>query len=294
MSRPASDECTAAWRDAVIVQVDSRGASDHTDRLSVEEPLEIRHGETSLLVTLRTPGADLDLVRGLLLTEGYLDAPEDLTAVAHCQDVPREARGNVVTIALRRGARLRGEALARAGLRSAACGVCGLATLAALAARTERVAEGPVVEPATLHGLPATLARRQEVFAATGGLHAAGLFDAAGRLLASAEDVGRHNAVDKVLGAALRLRKLPLSDLLLLVSGRAGFEIVQKARRAGVPILCAVSAPSSLSLDLARDGGQTLVGFLRDGRFNVYCGAERIGGLAGARDAASSVRLESP
>ncbi len=252
------------------------GGGAARDEVAVEEPLELRLGRASLLVTMRTPGRDLDLVRGLLFTEGLVARPEDVAAVAHCRDVPREARGNVVSVGLRRGARLRSAGNLRLGLVSSACGVCGKSTLQAVLQDAPRVAPGPVVARAVLAALPAALHLGQDLFRRTGGLHAAGLFDARGRRLALAEDVGRHNAVDKVIGEALRFRKPPFAELLLVVSGRASFEIVHKARRAGIPIVCAVSAPSSLAVKLARDGRQTLVGFLREGRCNVYCGAERV------------------
>jgi len=257
-----------------VLRVGGRGPA--RDEVAVEEPLEVRLGARSLLVTMRTPGRDLDLVRGLLFTEGLVEAPDGVAAVAHCADVPREARGNVVTVSLRRGARLRPEGALRVGLVSSACGVCGKATLAEVARQAPPVEPGPVVTRAVLSALPAALHLGQDVFRRTGGLHAAALFDVRGRRLALAEDVGRHNAVDKVIGEALRFGRVPLRAALLVVSGRAGFEIVQKARRAGIPIVCAVSAPSSLAVKLAKDGRQTLVGFLREGRFNVYCGAERI------------------
>ena len=265
-----------------IWRVDGEGAAAREqDAVVVEEPLEVRHGKDSLLVTMRTPGDDADLVRGLLYTEGLVDGPDDVVAVNACLDVPEESLGNVVVVALREGAALDEERTLRAGLVSSGCGLCGKATLEALATVAPPVAPGPTLRPEVLRGLPDRLRERQAVFSATGGLHAAGLFDADGRLLALKEDVGRHNAVDKVVGEALRFGRLPLRDTILMVSGRAGFEIVQKARRAGIPVLCSVSAPSSLAVELAEDGGQTLVGFLRGERFNVYCGAERFGDRLG-------------
>jgi len=248
---------------------------DH-DAVVVEAPLELRLGGRSLLVTMRTPGRDGDLVRGLLYSEGLVERPGDVTAVQHCSDVPDEARGHVVNISLRAGAVLDEERTLRVGLVTSGCGVCGKATLEAVSATCAPVAPGPRVRASVLAALPEALRAGQDLFEHTGGLHAAGLFDPDGRLLALAEDVGRHNAVDKVIGEAARFGRLPLSACVMLVSGRAGFEIVQKARRAGIPLLASVSAPSSLAVELARDGGQTLVGFLRPGRFNVYCGAERL------------------
>jgi FdhD protein len=237
----------------------------------------VRVGARSLLITMRTPGADLDLVRGLLFTEGLVASAADIGPLQHCEDVPPEAAGNVVMGALRPGAKLVEEHAVRVGLVTSACGVCGKSTLEAVAGTAPRVGEGPRLAREVLLALPAALAGRQALFARTGGLHGAALFSADGRLLAVAEDVGRHNAVDKVVGEALRFGRVPLHDTLLLVSGRAGFEIVHKARRAGIPVLASVSAPSSLAIALARDGGQTLIGFLRAGGFNVYCGAQRLG-----------------
>ncbi len=248
------------------------------DELAIEEPLEVRLGERSLLVTMRTPGHDGDLVRGLLFTEGLVAQPGHVVAVQACPDVPDFARGNVVVVSLAQGATLDEERTPRAGLMASSCGVCGKATLEAIRSTAERVAAGPALSPELILGLMADLRGQQQLFERTGGLHAAGLFDARGRLLASAEDIGRHNAVDKVIGQAIRFGQLPLHQTLLAISGRAGFEIVQKARRAGIPVICSVSAPSSLAVDLAADGGQTLVGFLRSDRFNVYTGGERFDG----------------
>ncbi|RKY17440.1 MAG: formate dehydrogenase accessory sulfurtransferase FdhD [Planctomycetota bacterium] len=274
---PASAD--AAARAVALWRAGPDGTRPGTDELVVEEPLEVRLGQRSLLVTMRTPGHDLDLVRGLLFTEGLVASPADVTGLAMCRDVPPEALGNVVMLSLAPGASLDEVRTARAGLTVSACGVCGKASLEALATLAPPVPTGAPWDLELLSRLPAVLQQQQPVFGRTGGLHGAGLFDRQGRLLASAEDVGRHNAVDKVIGQAIRFRRLPMHDALLLVSGRAGFEIVQKARRAGIPVVCSVSAPSSLALDLARDGCQALVGFLRDGRCNVYCGAERLRGL---------------
>ncbi|GJM20926.1 MAG: sulfurtransferase FdhD [Planctomycetota bacterium] len=253
-----------------------RALREEHDAVVVEAPLEVRVGERSLLVTMRTPGRDADLVRGLLYTEALVEQPGDVTAVKHCRDVPDDARGHVVVVSLRQGVELDEEHTVRVGLVTSGCGVCGKATLEAVSATCSPVAPGPRVRASVLSALPDVLRAEQDLFARTGGLHAAGLFSANGKLLALAEDVGRHNAVDKVIGEAARFGRLPLSECLMLVSGRAGFEIVQKTRRAGIPILASVSAPSSLAVTLASDGGQTLVGFLRPGRFNVYCGAERL------------------
>ncbi|HTE04808.1 MAG TPA: formate dehydrogenase accessory sulfurtransferase FdhD [Planctomycetota bacterium] len=258
-----------------LVPVRRADGSVAEEHVVVEEPLEVRLGTRSLLITMRTPGADLDLVRGMLFTEGLLARAEDLGALQHCADVPPEAAGNVVTVSLVPGASLVEEHAVRVGLVTSACGVCGKATLAAIGGSAPTVRPGPALRAELVLSLPAGLSAGQALFARTGGLHAAALFAADGRRLALAEDVGRHNAVDKVVGEALRFRRVPLHDTLLMVSGRTGFEIVQKARRAGIPVIASVSAPSSLAIDLARDGGQTLIGFVRERAFNVYCGAER-------------------
>jgi len=266
--------------------VEVRCWSDGTSRpardpVVVEEPLEVRVDGETAFVTMRTPGRDLDLVRGLLHAEAVLEEPTDLVSVAHCDDVPDEARGNVVLVALAPRAREAAERLRRPGIVSAACGVCGRAAWEDALASGPAPGPGPALDAGLVAALPGRLRAGQSVFERTGGLHAAGLFSGDGRLLALHEDVGRHNAVDKVVGEALRFGRLPLRDTLLLVSGRAGFEIVQKARRAGVPVVCSVSAPSSLAVALAREGGQTLIGFLRDGRFNVYAGEGRFDRVRG-------------
>lgn len=265
-------------RELDVLRVDASGQRPSVrDRVVVEEPLEIRVGGDSLLVTMRTPGADFDLVRGLLFTEGFVERADDVVGVAYCDDVPADARGNVVLVALRPGLTLDAARTARATWMSSACGVCGKATLDSLRAHCDPVAPGPTVEFAMLAALPERMRAAQSVFDATGGLHAAALFDARGKLLALAEDIGRHNAVDKVIGVAARLGALPLSEAVLVVSGRAGFEIVTKARRAGIPIVASVSAASSLAIDVATDAGMTLLGFVRDGTATVYCGDERVG-----------------
>ena len=257
------------------------------DELAIEEPLEIRIGATPLAVVMRTPGADLDLVRGLLFTEGILRSRADLRSLGHCRSLPPKApdsaRENLVLAELAAGCSFRPARFRRNLLTTSACGVCSRATLDQLSARAPSVAGGPLVAATELATLPDRLRAEQHTFATTGGLHAAALFRVrAGRLerLVVREDVGRHNAVDKVIGAALLHDLLPLSSCVLQVSGRVSYEIVQKARVAGIPIVSAVSAPSTLAVELARDGNQTLLGFVRAGRFNVYCGRERVSAVA--------------
>ena len=265
------------------------------DWLAHEEPLEIRIGGRRFATVMRTPGHDLELVRGLLFSEGIIDRADDVAAIAHCRSVPdatpadwrEEARDNVVLVTL---AKARRPIRRRRSPIQSSCGVCGRATIDELRAVAPPVASDLTVELRELLALPDRLRATQPGFARTGGLHAAGLFDGRGRLLLAREDVGRHNAVDKVVGAALLHRLLPLSRCVLQVSGRTSFEIVQKARRAGIPIVSAVSAPSSLAVLLARDGGQTLIGFARAGALNVYCGAERVLARAAAKASAADGR----
>ncbi len=257
-------------------------AVDRRDDLATEEPLEIRlalpgGGHRTVAITMRTPGHDFELAAGFLLGEGVA-RPGGIASIAYCtdEDLLPEARYNTVTV------RLHGPipdlpALERHFVTSSACGVCGSAGLDNLRARCAPLPEdGLRITPEILYGLPEALRRAQGVFGKTGGLHAAGLFTAEGAQVVVREDVGRHNAVDKLVGWAGLSERLPLSGHLLMVSGRASYEIVQKALAADIPTVCAVSAPSSLAVDLAREFGMTLVGFLRGERCNVYTGQERI------------------
>ena len=270
---------------------------ERADFLAAEEPLGIRIGGEALTLTMRTPGDDIDLAAGFLVSEGVVSSPEDIAGIMicsgeRCDHADHSAAdhgaadhgpsdhggvGNIADVTLRPGLALRPE-LRRNFMTTSACGVCGKASIAELAATTDLdlSADRARITPAVLAGLPDVLRAAQRVFDRTGGLHAAGLFTAAGDLLAVREDVGRHNAVDKIVGWALRTGRLPLSGCVLLVSGRASFELVQKAVLAGIPVLAAVSAPSSLAADLAQEAGLTLVGFLRGGSMNVYTGSERI------------------
>lgn len=268
-----------------VAAVTEGSLMQRSDTVVTEEPMEIRLQATSgpavpLAVTMRTPGADFELTAGLLWSEGVIHGRDDVRAIRYCSDpgLDEEQRYNVVTVELAPGVVPDLDSVARGMLTTSACGVCGAASLDALRLRglVASPADGPVVEPGTLLRLPGLLREAQGVFARTGGLHAAGLFTPGGDLLALREDVGRHNAVDKLVGSALLDGRLPLAGDVLVVSGRAGYEILQKALAAGIPLVCAVSAPSSLAVAVAKDFGMTLVGFLRDGRFNIYAGAERI------------------
>lgn len=254
------------------------------DVLATEEPLEIRvarAGEAPrrVSVTMRTPGSDFELAAGFLFTEGVVRDAGEVAAIRYCVDESLDGaqRYNVVSVHLAPGATFDPELLRRNFYTTSSCGVCGKASIEAVhGAGCPAAGPGPCVAPETLLALPARLRAAQAVFERTGGLHAAAVFTAEGELLRVREDVGRHNAVDKLVGAGLLAGELPLSDRVLLVSGRLSFELVQKAARAGVAVLAGVSAPSSLAVELAEEARMTLVGFLREGRFNVYAGGERI------------------
>lgn len=256
------------------------------DVLAVEEPLEIRleyveAGErrrTNIAVTMRTPGNDVELALGFLFSEGVLRRYGDLAGVRHTGPTGGKRHNrNVLTLHLKPGVPFDAVRLERHFFTTSSCGVCGKTSLEALAADCPVLPPArPLVEAAVVHRLPETLRAAQAVFDRTGGLHAAALFDASGRLLALREDVGRHNAVDKLVGACLLEDRLPLHERVLLVSGRASYELVQKALMAGLPVMAAVGAPSSLAVELAQAHGMTLLGFVRDDRFNVYAAAERV------------------
>ncbi|WP_432495063.1 formate dehydrogenase accessory sulfurtransferase FdhD [Kineococcus gypseus] len=259
---------------------------ERVDTLAVEEPLQVEVAGEQLTVTMRTPGDDVDLVLGFLHAEGLLGGAEDVVALRHCTDLGEDGQPtyNVAQVTPRPGSRLAGERVARPFTTTSACGVCGSASVEQVLARVPAPlhADDVRLDPQVLESLPGALRAHQAAFERTGGLHAAGLFDAEGRLLCLREDVGRHNAVDKVVGWALRTGALPLRGRVLVVSGRASFELVQKAAMAGVPVLAAVSAPSSLAVSLAREAGMTLVGFLRPPTANVYAGGHRLRGPSGA------------
>ena len=260
-----------------VLRIPVSGISEYrADLLAVEEPLEIRVDDEPLTVTMRTPGDDIDLAAGFLFTEGLLGSLDEVHEIRMCD-------ANVAAVTVRPGRVLRYQnadlpGAARKFLTTSACGVCGKDSIDSIRLRSAfDVAADPVrVSPALLAALPDRLRDAQRVFGRTGGLHAAGLFRADGTLIVLREDVGRHNAVDKVAGWALRAGLLPLAGHVLLVSGRASFELVQKAVMIGVPVLAAVSAPSSLAVSLAEDAGLTLVGFLRGATMNVYAGEQRV------------------
>jgi FdhD protein len=249
---------------------DGRVSADQ-DFVAVEEPLQIRLGDRDLVVTMRTPGHDRELAAGFLFTEGLLQHPDQIA------DIQEDDRG-AIAITLAPGVEIEPESLVRNFYLTSSCGVCGKASIDALRSAGCRSlpAGTPVIDAATLLDLPGELRRVQAVFERTGGLHAAGLFHAEGKLLNTREDVGRHNAVDKLIGAAFLQNQIPLSEHLLMLSGRISFELVQKAVMAGIPVIAAIGAPSSLAIETALRFGVTLIGFLRDRRFNVYAGESRL------------------
>lgn len=268
---------------ARVLAVDAGRARPRADVVATEEPLEIRLGPPGqarpVAVTMRTPGEDFELAAGFLFSEGLISARDEIDRIRYCVDreAGAEQHYNVVTVDHRGPAPSLPLALDRHFTITSACGVCGKANLDQLERRgLAPVPAGPRVPFAVITALSDRLRQEQGLFAKTGGIHAAGLFDAAGELIALREDVGRHNALDKLLGWALLEGRLPLHEHIVLVSGRSSFELTQKCVAAGVPILAAVSAPSSLAIELARRFNLTLIGFLRGERFNLYHGAERV------------------
>ena len=276
--------------------VEDGGEVVRRDTVATEEPLEIRlvsgpgtaasgdlvaaGGRQTLAITMRTPGNDFELAAGFCHGEGIVTGRDEIAQITYCTDpdIDADQQYNIVNVGLTTQSLPDLRGLERHFTMTSACGVCGKASLDALTLRgCPTLPEGvPTVDPETVYGLPGALREAQGLFASTGGLHAAGLFTADGDLVCLREDVGRHNAVDKLVGWALLAGRLPLRDHLLMVSGRSSYEIMQKALVAGIPVVCAVSAPSSLAVDLATEFGMTLVGFLRGRRFNVYAGGDRI------------------
>ncbi|NMG10310.1 formate dehydrogenase accessory sulfurtransferase FdhD [Brasilonema sp. UFV-L1] len=272
---PGSKTKTTVWI------VEKGQVRSRQDQLTTEEPLEIRlmSPRRTLAVTMRTPGADFELTVGFLYSEGVISCKEDIQRMSYCVDesVDGEQRQNIVNVTLREGLNPDLQPLERHFYTTSACGVCGKASLEALRLRGYPVIlPEPVVTAEIIYNLPDKLRAAQGIFNATGGLHAAALFDIQGQLLNLHEDVGRHNALDKLIGSALLSQELPLSHHIVMVSGRSSFEILQKCTAAGVPIICSVSAPSSLAVSVAKEFGITLIGFLRGERFNVYTSIERI------------------
>ena len=253
------------WENEAFRQID--------DELAQEEPLEIRVRGRAISVTMRTPGHDAELAAGFLLTEGIIHGPQDVLRIEHCG---RNEEQNVLNVLLAPEVPVDFERLTRHVFASSSCGLCGKATIESIQSQFPPVESDMLIEPELIATLPQKMRAAQKTFDRTGGLHAAALFDSTGALIVLREDVGRHNAVDKVVGRCLLNGLFPLDRHILLVSGRSSFEIMQKALAAGVPIVAAVSAPSSLAADFAAKSGQTLIGFLRDRRMNVYTHAHRI------------------
>ncbi len=269
--RPRSVDLTlvSEWQDGSVRRFQ--------DYLVGEEPLQIRVGKFPLTVTMRTPGHDLELAAGFLFTEGLIRLREQIRSLEQSAGDGERDRGNVVQVELEGEAALNLEQTQRNFFAASSCGICGKATIEQVRVRgIEPPNPNLRLDPQVLCRLPESLREAQAIFGRTGGLHAAGLFDTRGEMVALREDVGRHNAVDKVVGWALLAGKLPLSENVLMVSGRGGFEIIQKACVAGIPVVASVSAPSSLAVQLARELRLTLVGFLRGKRFIVYAGEERL------------------
>jgi FdhD protein len=271
-----------AVRAVHVVRRRDGATTQASDAVAVEEPLEVRVNGAAFAVVMRTPGHDVALAAGFLLAEDVVRATDEIASIEQCDDVETEARGNVLNVTVV------GDAASRLAVRlgerrqviaTAACGLCGRRTIESLQSRVAAVGGGWTVPAAVVLGLPAALRATQTAFDATGGIHASALCDREGRVRDMAEDVGRHNALDKIVGRALLEGRLPLDDHLLVVSGRSSYELVQKALLAGVPLVAGVSAPSSLAIDLARASGITLCGFVRGASMNVYTHPHRITGL---------------
>lgn len=261
----------------VRVQKWSKGSQhSFSDQVATEEPLEIRVNGKSISVTMRTPGHDKELAAGFLYTEGIIRSPEDIVDIVGCQNPKSELDENTINVFLRRGAAFNPSKLTRHFYTSSSCGVCGKASLEAVRHNFKPVKSKFKIARKVLYTLPDKLRKAQETFEETGGLHASALFDPKGKLIVLREDVGRHNALDKVVGWGLLNKKLPFKNLCLLVSGRVSFEIMQKALAAGIPLVAAIGAPSSLAVSMAQENGQTLVGFLRDKGMNVYSSLARV------------------
>ncbi len=283
--RPGSTVPVSVWK------VDHSVAQRRRDWLATEEPLEIRllaaAERESLAVTMRTPGNDFELAAGFLFSEGVIAHRQDIEAISYCTDPDEDPEQlyNIVNVRLRAGQLPDLAHLDRHFYTASACGICGKATLDALRLRSQpSIDAGPQVESTMLEALPGKLRQAQGIFEKTGGLHAAALFTPEGALVAHREDIGRHNALDKLIGWALLEARLPLREGIVLVSGRASYEILQKCAVAGVPVVCAISAPSSLAVQAASEFGITLVGFLRGRRFNIYSGKQRLSLMASEAD----------
>ena len=276
----------SAFAEEAVRRVAHGEQHEFDDLLAVEEPLEIRLGleqggklvHRAISITMRTPGHDIELAAGFLFTEGILQYCEQVETIRHCGRPSKDKNlQNTVVVELASGTNVDLKRLERNFYTTSSCGVCGKSSIEALHTGAKKLSSDNILLPASvIRSLPEKLRKSQSVFERTGGLHASGLFDVEGELELLREDVGRHNALDKVIGAKFLAGAMPLRDRVLLVSGRASFELVQKALMAGIPVLAAVGAPSSLAVELSKEFGMTLVGFVRDDRFNIYSGRERI------------------
>ncbi len=263
------------------MSVTAADGREFSDVLAVEEPLEIRLGfpdgtHKAISITMRTPGHDAELAAGFLFTEGMLTSPDQIKQTRHCGPAKAGTPSNTIRVDLNDGLDLDLKRLERNFYTTSSCGVCGKASIEALATGVRPIESTMKFGADVIHSLPQKLRDAQAVFDKTGGLHASALFNTDGTLDIVREDVGRHNALDKVIGAKFMTAEMPLSDKILLVSGRASFELVQKALMAGIPVLAAVGAPSSLAVELATEYGMSLLGFVRDGRFNIYSSGHRL------------------
>lgn len=278
-ARPADEPADPGESTAAFGIAKASGTSpfrEERDWVAREEPLEIRVQGRSIAVTMRTPGHDFELAAGFLLSEGLIQKPEEIVEMDFCRNGENALLLNILNVFLAPGVRIDWEKLSRHVFASSSCGVCGKATVEAVRQQFPAILGRARFDRATLLGLADTVRREQTVFQRTGGSHAAALFDRRGEMLVLREDVGRHNAVDKAIGFALRRGMVPLDAHILFVSGRASFEIMQKALAARIPCVAAVSAPSSLAVEFARESGQTLAGFLRGDSFNLYANPDRI------------------
>jgi len=279
-------DCPAGVTETTVRKVEGIETHEQTERLAVEEPLEIRVGfkeagrpvHRAVSITMRTPGHDRELAAGFLWTEGLISAFDQIQAVRSCGLPNSSGQRNVVRVDLKDGISINLQGLQRHSFVNSSCGICGKTSLEVVRiCRRPAIARGyPLVESSVIHRLPEKLRAAQSNFERTGGLHGAGLFTTRGDLICLYEDVGRHNAVDKLIGAQVLAGTLPLANEVLMLSGRISFELVQKAAMAGIAVVAAVGAASSLAVELARECGMTVLGFVRDGRFNIYAGQERI------------------
>ncbi|MEK6783144.1 MAG: formate dehydrogenase accessory sulfurtransferase FdhD [Bacteroidota bacterium] len=271
-----------------ITKIIHYDVQSNPDLLAVEEPLEIRlefgrlaeRQQRSLSVTMRTPGHDFELALGFLFTEGIVRSVQQIDTIKYCLSTGKQEEfENVLRVELKPEIQLDFEKFQRNFYTSSSCGVCGKSSIDSVKMQCNPIQSNIKITSNSIHNLPQKLREAQHVFEHTGGLHASALFRPDGELIILREDVGRHNALDKVIGAMLSKGEVPLSDYVLLVSGRTSFELVQKAAMAGIPVMAAVGAPSSLAVELARETGMTLLGFVRGGSLNVYCGEQRISGV---------------